>query len=180
MCIEAGLGVVVQILNALATAQAASGASPVPFYFAFGLNCLMIVLEMVEIRRTRKHGGVQTPWDRFWFGQWIASTPKNFYAKYTSRVQLGVEFYINLTALPVMIVASASVQASVSVNPTGEARIRKVRPGAVESGRLASRPLCSMAHPARFPPSRLRDSLLLASTSSNSSWACSRSSRPLG
>ena len=71
VCIESGLGVVVQILNALATAQAASVGSPVPFYFAFGLNVLMIVLETIEIRRTRKHGGVQTPWDRFLFGQWI-------------------------------------------------------------------------------------------------------------
>jgi hypothetical protein len=111
VCIEAGLGVVTEILNALATAQAASAASPVPFYFAFGLNVLMIVLETIEVRRTRKGGGVQTPWDRFWFGQWIASTPKNFYAKYTSRVLLGCQFFVNVTALPVTIIADADIQA---------------------------------------------------------------------
>ena len=152
VCIESGLGVVVQILNALATAQAASDGSSVPFYFACALNVLMIVLETIEIRRMRKHGGVQTPWDRFWFGQWIGSTPKNFYAKYTSRVLLGCEFYINLFALPVMIVASDMVRRAPSDRYlVGQWRMSKVRPGAVESGHLASRPLCSMAHPRSFP-----------------------------
>jgi hypothetical protein len=154
VCIESGLGVVVQILNALATAQAASDGSPVPFYFACALNVLMIVLETIEIRRMRKHGGVQTPWDRFWFGQWIASTPKNFYAKYTSRVLLGCEFYLNMTALPVMIVATQFVSRAPTIQAylIGEARMAKVRdPGQSNPATWPRVPSALDGPPRSFP-----------------------------
>ena len=154
VCIESGLGVLVQILNALATAQAASDGSPVPFYFACALNVLMIVLETSEIRRTRKHGGVQTPWDRFWFGQWIGSTPKNFYAKYTSRVLLGCEFYLNMTALPVMIVATQFVSRAPNIQAylIGEARMAKVRdPGQSNPATWPRVPSALDGPPRSFP-----------------------------
>ena len=68
VCIENGLEVVVEFFNYLATTNTALG-SPVSFYIAVVLNVLMITLELIEVRRTRRHGGKQTPWDRFWFGQ---------------------------------------------------------------------------------------------------------------
>ena len=43
--------------------------SPSSFYIAMALNVAMILLEWIEGRLTRCHGGKQTPWDRFLFGQ---------------------------------------------------------------------------------------------------------------
>lgn len=58
----------VEFFNYLATVNTALG-SAVSFYIGCGLNASMILLEGIEIRRTRLHGGKQTPWDRFFFGQ---------------------------------------------------------------------------------------------------------------
>ena len=68
ICIENGLEGVVEFFNYLATVNTALG-SAVSFYIAIGLNASMILLEGIEIRLTRRHGGKQTPWDRFFFGQ---------------------------------------------------------------------------------------------------------------
>ena len=59
---------IAELFNYIASVNAAEGG-PGPFYVAVGLNVLMITLEFIEVRRTRRHGGKQTPWDRFWFGQ---------------------------------------------------------------------------------------------------------------
>ena len=168
VCIESGLEVVVEILNYLASAvTAAQVGSPVSFFSAFGLNVLMIVLEFIELRRTRKHGGKQTPWDRFWFGQWQASTRKNFFAKYHARMMLGIHFFINLAALPVVISTATDQQScsSVSVSECDNhgPKMAKVRPGTVESGlgltsRLPKAPLRSL-----LPKAPLRSVLHVAS-----------------
>jgi len=68
ICIESGLEAVVEFFNGMAAANAALG-SPISFYVAVGMNVTMIVLELCEVRLTRKHGGKQTPWDKFMFGQ---------------------------------------------------------------------------------------------------------------
>ena len=68
ICIESGLEVVVEFFNYLATTNTALG-SPDSFYIAIGLNVAMILLEWIEVCLTRRHGGKQTPWDRFFFGQ---------------------------------------------------------------------------------------------------------------
>lgn len=66
--IENGLEVFVEFLNYAASVNVAMG-SPNAFYVACGVNLSMIALELFEYCRTRRHGGKQTPWDRFWFGQ---------------------------------------------------------------------------------------------------------------
>ena len=81
--IENGLEVFVEFLNYAASITVAMG-SPNSFYIAFGVNVGMIVLELFEHCRTRRNGGKQTPWDRFWFGQWTDATRKNYYAKYNA------------------------------------------------------------------------------------------------
>ena len=68
ICIESGLEVVVEFFNYLATTNTALG-SPDSFYIAICLNVAMILLEWIEVCLTRRHGGKQTPWDRFFFGQ---------------------------------------------------------------------------------------------------------------
>ena len=68
VCIENGLEVVAEFFNYLASANATLG-SPNAFFITFAVNVGMIVLELIEHRRTRRHGGKQTAWDRFWFGQ---------------------------------------------------------------------------------------------------------------
>ena len=68
ICIESSLEVIADLFNYIASVNAELGG-PGPFYVAVGLNVLMITLEFIEVRRTRRHGGKQTPWDRFWFGQ---------------------------------------------------------------------------------------------------------------
>ena len=78
VCIENGLEVFVEFLNYAASVNTAMG-SPNAFYIAVGVNFGMIILELAEFRRTRRHGGKQTPWDRFWFGQVRqgSSNPRN-------------------------------------------------------------------------------------------------------
>ena len=68
VCIENGLEVVAEFFNYLASANATLG-SPNAFFITFAVNVGMIVLELIEHCRTRRHGGKQTAWDRFWFGQ---------------------------------------------------------------------------------------------------------------
>ena len=68
ICIENGLEVVADLFNGLAAANAALG-SPVSFFIAVGINLFMVVFESIEMIRTRRHGGKQTAWDRFFFGQ---------------------------------------------------------------------------------------------------------------
>ena len=68
ICIESGLEVVVELFNYVASTNVAMG-SPSSFYIAMALNVAMILLEWIEGRLTRCHGGKQTPWDRFLFGQ---------------------------------------------------------------------------------------------------------------
>ena len=68
VCIENGLEVVAEFFNYLASANAALG-SPNAYFITFAVNLGMIVLELIEYCRTRRHGGKQTLWDRFWFGQ---------------------------------------------------------------------------------------------------------------
>lgn len=68
VCIENGLEVFVEFVNYAASVNATMG-SPNSFYIAFGVNLGMVILELVEHCRTRRNGGKQTPWDRFWFGQ---------------------------------------------------------------------------------------------------------------
>ena len=68
VCIENALEVVAEVLNYLASANAGLG-DPWVFFIACGVNLGMIVLELIEYCRTRRHGGKQTLWDRFWFGQ---------------------------------------------------------------------------------------------------------------
>ena len=68
ICIENGLEGVVEFFNYLATVNTALG-SAVSFYITSGLNASMILLEGIEVCLTRRHGGKQTPWDRFFFGQ---------------------------------------------------------------------------------------------------------------
>ena len=59
---------VVEFFNYLASVNTDIG-SPISFYIAFAFNVLMIALELIEVRLTRRHGGKQTKWDCFWFGQ---------------------------------------------------------------------------------------------------------------
>ena len=59
---------VVEFFNYLASVNSALG-SPVSFYIALGFNLMMVLFELIEVRRTRRHGGKQTMWDCFWFGQ---------------------------------------------------------------------------------------------------------------
>ena len=68
ICIENGLEVVADLFNGVAAANAALG-SPVSFFIAAGINLFMVVFESIEVIRTRRHGGKQTAWDRFFFGQ---------------------------------------------------------------------------------------------------------------
>ena len=68
VCIENGLEVVAEFFNYLASANATLG-SPNSFFITCAVNLGMILLELFEYRRTRRHGGKQTAWDRFWFGQ---------------------------------------------------------------------------------------------------------------
>ena len=68
ICLEAGLEVVVECFNGLASANATLG-SPTSFYITCIINLAMILLETSEVCLTRKHGGKQTPWDCFLFGQ---------------------------------------------------------------------------------------------------------------
>ena len=68
VCIENGLEVVAEFFNYLASANATLG-SPNAFFITAAVNVGMIVLELIEHCRTRRHGGKQTAWDRFWFGQ---------------------------------------------------------------------------------------------------------------
>ena len=68
MCIENALEVVAEFLNYLAAANAGLG-DPNVFFIACGVNLGMISLELIEYCRTRRHGGKQTPFDRFFFGQ---------------------------------------------------------------------------------------------------------------
>ena len=68
VCIENGLEVVAEFFNYLASANADLG-DPWVFFIACGVNLGMIVLELIEYCRTRRHGGKQTMWDCFWFGQ---------------------------------------------------------------------------------------------------------------
>jgi hypothetical protein len=68
ICIESGLETVVEVFNGLASANTGLG-SPVSFYISCFINVVMIVLELTEVCLTRKHGGKQTPWDCFMFGQ---------------------------------------------------------------------------------------------------------------
>ena len=109
VCIESALEIVVEMLNYLATVNTEQG-SAVSYYIAFALNVLMIVLERIEVRRTRQHGGKQTPWDRFWFGQWQDSTRKNFYTKYSARMMIGFQLFVNISALPSVLMLSGQLQ----------------------------------------------------------------------
>ena len=59
---------VAEFLNYLASANAVLG-DPNGFFIACVVNLGMIALELIEYCRTRRHGGKQTAWDRFWFGQ---------------------------------------------------------------------------------------------------------------
>ena len=59
---------VVEFFNYIASTNTAMGSSS-SFYIAFALNGAMILLELIEVRLTRRHGGKQTPCDRFLFGQ---------------------------------------------------------------------------------------------------------------
>ena len=68
MCIENALEVVAEFLNYLAAANAGLG-DPNVFFITCVVNLGMISLELIEYRRTRRHGGKQTPFDRFFFGQ---------------------------------------------------------------------------------------------------------------
>ena len=102
ICIENGLELVVDFFNAMASANTALG-SPITFYIACAINLGMVALESVELCLTRKHGGKQSPWDRFLFGQWVDSTRKNYYVKYSARLFLGVHLFINATCLPSVI-----------------------------------------------------------------------------
>ena len=66
--IENGLEIVADLFNGLAAANAALG-SPVSFFIACAVNLFMVVFESIEMILTRRHGGKQTAWDRFFFGQ---------------------------------------------------------------------------------------------------------------
>ena len=68
ICIENGLEVLADIFTYLAASNAKLG-SPVSFYIASAINLFLIIFESIEIVRTRSHGGKQTEWDRFYFGQ---------------------------------------------------------------------------------------------------------------
>ena len=78
VCIENGLEVVAEFFNYLASANATLG-SPNAYLITVAVNVGMIVLELIEHRRTRRHGGKQMAWDRFWFGQvsWGTSDPRD-------------------------------------------------------------------------------------------------------
>ena len=142
VCIENALEVVAEVLNYLASANADLG-DPWVFFIACGVNLGMIVLELIEYCRTRRHGGKQTLWDRFWFGQvrqgsseprdkrtlraltdpscvwaaqWGDSTRKNFYAKYSARVMLGVHFAFNLVLFPMIEINNAKIAAKTAAN----------------------------------------------------------------
>ena len=64
---------------------------PVSFFVAVGLNLGMITLEFIEMQLTRRHGGKQTPWDRFWFGQVRQgrSNPRDATLRPRKRAQTG-------------------------------------------------------------------------------------------
>ena len=78
-----------------------------------------------------------------WAAQWGDSTRKNFYAKYSARVMLGMHFFTNLVCFPMIEINNANIAAMIAANEDPEA------------ARVSASMVSAIRHPHSHPTTQL-------------------------
>lgn len=112
LCVENLLEKAVEILN---LAAAAASAETVLFWFnvSIGINVTMIILEIWEVCRSKEKQ--KTAFHYFVWGRY-ADTPKNYWAKKSSRITLAFQFCLNVFGLILLAMANEALEQDSTTN----------------------------------------------------------------